>query len=1040
MVPHELSLKNFMCYRGQQPPLRFGGFRTVCLSGDNGAGKSALLDAITWALWGKARLNDSDVLITQGESEMAVELTFWLNQDLYRVTRRRQRAGSDGRRSGISSLDFHVRSGEGWKILGAATVKETQELIKSVLRMNYNTFINASFFVQGRADEFTRKTPSERKQVLAEILGLHDYERVEKRAKERSSEIKGRIQELSNTITMLEPESKKQLLYRQRVAEGETLVGELTNHLRTAQQEKHAIDELVRGYEQIPERRQAIAKRIAQLHTDIARQEWERSAILDEIREAEQLIVRQDEITRGLAELEQARASLNHLDTLFPHYNALQSQWRAYQEMIKDMARELKSQHEGLIRDIARCDERLAQRPHLEARIAGLTAKLPAIEQVRGELDKVRQQREELNERRSRGFRLLRTYQDLTNVLDQQQQALIARKEEYQRLIQRLEKQLADVAKWTAELHAAQEQRNLTRTLSQELADLRDHEQTLVRQVEEYRAHRTRFEEQIRDIQKRLELLRTGEATTCPLCRSHLGEDGLTTIARTYEQEIVVLRNRHREVSHLVGQGMEELRRVRQHIGALEQRRDQAQKHAARLESLQQQLEQANRWAEELQQAYDELATVETTLTTASYGQEIRQQRQAVEADLHALGARTHHHSGQVRWSLDHLEEAYAALGRKQYELETQLAEQGVIEAELEVCRHQLEELDKIAAMVPDLRRQAETLAVALAHDDFAHDIRRSLREVEDAIATLGYTPEAHQQARTAVTQLAHWQEEAHRFTMARATVERGKREVQRIDEVIARYQADVHSLRTEDDQLAKQFATAQAVQERASFWAEQVRVYQERLNAAEEELREHRVRLSLADEAAKELERVRKTHRALTEKQSMLDELAKALGKDGVQAMLIETAVPEIEEEANRLLGQMTGNQMHVALELQKSTKEGKLQETLHITISDALGTRDYETFSGGEAMRINFAIRIALSRLLARRAGASLETLIIDEGFGALDAEGRERFVEAIAGIQNDFKCILVISHIEDLKDKFPVQIHVTKHARGSSWEVLA
>jgi exonuclease SbcC len=81
-----------------------------------------------------------------------------------------------------------------------------------------------------------------------------------------------------------------------------------------------------------------------------------------------------------------------------------------------------------------------------------------------------------------------------------------------------------------------------------------------------------------------------------------------------------------------------------------------------------------------------------------------------------------------------------------------------------------------------------------------------------------------------------------------------------------------------------------------------------------------------------------------------------------------------------------------------------------------------------------VNFAIRIALSRLLARRAGAQLQLLVIDEGFGTQDAEGRERLVEAINSIQEDFARILVITHIEELKDAFPVRIEVTKTADGS------
>ena len=108
---------------------------------------------------------------------------------------------------------------------------------------------------------------------------------------------------------------------------------------------------------------------------------------------------------------------------------------------------------------------------------------------------------------------------------------------------------------------------------------------------------------------------------------------------------------------------------------------------------------------------------------------------------------------------------------------------------------------------------------------------------------------------------------------------------------------------------------------------------------------------------------------------------------------------------------------------------------ETLDINISDELGTRNYEMFSGGEAFRINFAIRIALSKLLARRAGAPLPTLVIDEGFGTQDSAGLEKLKEAIISIHDDFDKILVITHVDELKDAFPTRIDVIKTAQGST-----
>ena len=76
MIPLRLSIKNFMCYRDDVPDLDLEGIHVACLSGENGHGKSALFDAMTWALWGNARASTHEELIHQGQSDMAVELEF----------------------------------------------------------------------------------------------------------------------------------------------------------------------------------------------------------------------------------------------------------------------------------------------------------------------------------------------------------------------------------------------------------------------------------------------------------------------------------------------------------------------------------------------------------------------------------------------------------------------------------------------------------------------------------------------------------------------------------------------------------------------------------------------------------------------------------------------------------------------------------------------------------------------------------------------------------------------------------------------------
>jgi DNA repair protein SbcC/Rad50 len=1039
MIPYKLTLKNFMCYRGEHEPLRFDGLHTICLSGENGAGKSALLDAITWALWGKARLSDDDGLIAQGAYDMLVDLVFQLGQDFYRVKRQRQRSTSGKRTSGKSSLDLQIKGEQGWKVIGAATIRETEREIEALLRMNYDTFINASFFIQGRADEFTRKTPGERKQVLADILDLRDYARLEEQAKERGKNLKEQVQRLDGLISHLEQESEKQHLYETLVGEAEAKAAKLTAMLHTAEAEKEAADEQVRTIEAKLQRRKTLANELTKQRAHLRQQEQERAETQAAITESETLIARAEEIATGIQSLEQAKQHLADLDALRPRYDDLQEQRRQHQDELKDVARTLQSEKDGLQREIRRLEEQIAQRPDIEARIAELGEQLAALEPLAANLRDTREQRDQLDERISQANTHLHEYSDLASTLAQRHNELTTQRNEHQRTVQRLEKQLADGKRWQADLEEALAHRQQAHEHTETLSALRSREQTIAEQVGERRARCTSVEQQAEDIKKRQALLSENETTTCPLCRSHLGEDGISTIATHYEQEIVSLREQYRQARDEANTLEQELAQVRQEIATTEQQLASLQKSAARGETLQQQLAQAEQWRAELEQARASLATIEEHIASEAYEPETREQLRATEEALLALGAQRQKGKKQPPFTIAPLEKERTALNKKQANLEQQLEGRVAIESERATLCHRLEELTQAAAALPDQQQRMTELDATIANGDFGHDIREKGRAVEAQIAELGYTPEAHREAQAAVQERAHWSDEAHQLEVARNTLERDQRTIQRIDELLQQYHADEETLLKEDAQLEQEVRDYPAVRQHASDCAERVATGRRSLDAANHDLAEKRTLLKGACDAAAQLEQRQSERKTLAGQQSIFEELAKACGKEGVQAMLIETAVPEIERETNRLLGRMTDNQMHVALDMQRNTKKGTTKETLDITISDALGTRDYSSFSGGEAMRINFAIRIALSRLLARRAGASLETLIIDEGFGALDADGRERFVEAITSVQNDFKRIIVISHIDDLKERFPTQIQITKRPDGSVWEIL-
>ena len=157
---------------------------------------------------------------------------------------------------------------------------------------------------------------------------------------------------------------------------------------------------------------------------------------------------------------------------------------------------------------------------------------------------------------------------------------------------------------------------------------------------------------------------------------------------------------------------------------------------------------------------------------------------------------------------------------------------------------------------------------------------------------------------------------------------------------------------------------------------------------------------------------------------------LTAAFGKNGIQALIIENAVHEIEHESNNILSKLTEGTMSLGLELTEPTQKGGEKETLQIKVADSTGTRSYDTYSGGEAFRIDFSLMVGISKFIANTSGAELRTLIIDEGFGTQDKDGLNLFVDVLQSIKDDFDKIIVITHIDELKDKFPVRIEVVKH----------
>jgi len=365
---------------------------------------------------------------------------------------------------------------------------------------------------------------------------------------------------------------------------------------------------------------------------------------------------------------------------------------------------------------------------------------------------------------------------------------------------------------------------------------------------------------------------------------------------------------------------------------------------------------------------------------------------------------------------------------------------------EREAVHRRLAQSESQVTQAEEAQRQLGVLQAELGErqrllkdQTFAGQERMRLAELEKRIARLGYDDKRYVTLRTRVAELGGVDRERQLLVQARLSAEHLDAQIaelaanlQRLDEECAadskrleHLRAQTQSLPVERERLAALNGQAAEAHQARDETRDRCMFAQSKLDNCVFLERKQRESLGRQD--------------ALRREQSIYGDLAYAFGRRGVQAMIIETAIPEIEEEANRILARMTDGRMHVKFETQRDVRSGMgTIETLDIKISDELGTRSYEMFSGGEGFRVNFSIRIALSRLLAHRAGTRLQTLVVDEGFGSQDQDGRDRIVEAIQAIESEFEKILVITHLEDLRDRFPVRIEVSKTPLGSTYAV--
>lgn len=182
MMPISLELENFMSHTKSN--LSFN-FNSALVSGENGAGKSTILEAVGFCLFGKSRQKAAVDVVKRGASQCKVTFTFQHNDKTYKITR--------SKHAKYASLDdvsfFEIMPDGKAEPVKGDTNTEINDKIKEIVRSNYEVFSNTSYFMQNTFFEFMNGTSAARQKLVSSLLNLERWDEYVEEANARLKDI-----------------------------------------------------------------------------------------------------------------------------------------------------------------------------------------------------------------------------------------------------------------------------------------------------------------------------------------------------------------------------------------------------------------------------------------------------------------------------------------------------------------------------------------------------------------------------------------------------------------------------------------------------------------------------------------------------------------------------------------------------------------------------------------------------------------------------------------------------------------------------------
>ncbi len=1024
MRPVRLEVEGFTCYRERQSPLSFEGLSLFSIAGPTGAGKSSILDAILFALFGQVprigKQGISDV-IAQGRDALAVTLDFTVKGGTYRVSRRVKR----GRSGGLTSSAILEQLAPAARAL-AEQVRPVNDEIERLLGLGFSAFTQTVILPQGEFAKFLKADPKEQRAILQHLLRHEIYERMRAEAERRRTRADEAVRLIERTLEATSHATPQRLdAARAALAGGRASVTEFA----TRKDEEAAAAAALRVAHELTVEVQALRRSLAQL---------EQAAPV---------------VAARRAELEAARAAAG----VVPRIDAS----RLATERAASATSELQQAETALARArqvASDAEERVAMATAEDATRTGLAARIRALDEIKGDLDR----RDQVQRERHRlAGQMPQARQRAHSARTAAGQARDAREE----AAGRVAAATTSLAILAFDPDEAQRIESVWETALQLRAV--DHETVaLERQHQEWQEEVARAARTLSGLDKAL----AGATRACEAAaRAEREARAALDAARTMHQAAAVREHLHvgeacpvclQTVVLLPPAGRApELEALGRALGGTVDRLTAAT-------ATQQQVAQDRAAAEARLQA----ARTSAEVAASALRQKVESRHRLVALVVPALAGASDVASPASLVEAVESRRTTMRVARQEHERASKAlreAEAALVSADLALVQADgaatsaVDAFEHLAAndarLTAELGEVVKRIAAVSTHDDPAVERRQLAQQ-------LAALEEARREAeRVRAEAVAAMAAAGARLASAQSSVDQARAAAADADvalsealagsgfSAVQEARAAVRSAAQQAalDQAVRQHETEQGVVTRRLLLlepqvagrevsAEALAVAEASADAAFARWRE--ADLDVATKAADLVrleadvtQRQRDEAEHATEKASLelLSGMASDLKGDAFQEYLLEEAFHALVSGASIRMREMSN----------RYTLDWDKGAFFVVDHDNAGERRRAETLSGGETFMASLCLALQLSDEVLKTSGAlRMDSLFIDEGFGTLDADALAEVTDAMEALRHDGgRLIGVISHRPEITERLPGCVRVVKAAAGASTWVL-